>query len=175
MSIAPNTLPEGAVVEANAKGGAALGPMTVRYIVPTDTIARVFVPVPDGMAYADVEAALADAGAWVPLRGGPTSAHVGCRVRLISALVSHCEISDRVAGFDRGEVRLIACGDNWNNESGEWFIHRDDLPSDPDADRIEKMARALYPAYEGTEHLGDAWENVARAALAVVREHEAKS
>ena len=33
MSIDPNTLPEGAVVEANAKGGAALGPMTVRYIV----------------------------------------------------------------------------------------------------------------------------------------------
>jgi len=46
-------------------------------------------------------------------------------------------------------------------------------PPDPDAELVEKMARALYPAHEGTEHLGDAWENVARAALAVVREHEA--
>ena len=149
MSIDPNTLPEGAVVEANAKYGAALGPMTVRYLVPTDTITRVFVPVPDGMTLADAEAALADAGAWV-------------------------EVED-FHDIPKG----ARCRSEWSRFAGKpsrSYVHRDDLPpTDPDAELVKKMARALYPAHEGTEHLGDAWENVARAALAVVREHEAKS
>ena len=149
MSIDPNTLPDGAVVEANAKGGAALGPMTVRYIVPTDTITRVFVPVPDGMSHDEAVAALADAGAWVEVETVDDLPH-GARMR-----------------------------NNWRHgdpADDRTYVHRDDLPpTDPDAELVKKMARALYPAHEGTEHLGDAWENVARAALAVVREHEAKS
>ena len=149
MSIDPNTLPDGAVVEANAKGGAALGPMTVRYIVPTDTITRVFVPVPDGMTHDEAVAALADAGAWVEVETVDDLPH-GARMR-----------------------------NNWRHgdpADDRTYVHRDDLPpTDPDAELVKKMARALYPAHEGTEHLGDAWENVARAALAVVREHEAKS
>ena len=109
----------------------------------------VYIPVPDGMTYADAEAALADAGAWVEVDLGNAIPN-GARMRK--------------------EWR-------WAQPAGyRHWVHRDDLPpTDPDADLIEKMARALYPAYEGTEHLGDAWENVARAALAVVREHEAKS
>ena len=148
MSIDPKTLPEGAVVEAKAKYGAWLGPMTVRYIVPTDTITRVFVPVPEGMTLADAEAALADAGAWVGVIDP-----------------AHCPDGARMMN-------------RWTNGLGgdDLYVHRDDLPpTDPDAELVKKMARALYPAHEGTEHLGDAWENVARAALAVVREHEAKS
>ena len=147
MSIDPKTLPEGAVVEAKAKYGAWLGPMTVRYIVPTDTIARVFVPVPDGMAYADAEAALADAGAWV-----------------------------EVAGWD-----VVPDGARLRNEwlrgrtGDRTYIHRDDLPpTDPDAELVEKMARAM----QGKDGFGEAefgaiYEARARAALAVVREHEA--
>ena len=153
MSIDPNTLPEGAVVEANAKYGAALGPMTVRYLVPTDTIARVFVPVPDGMAYADAEAALADAGAWVGV---------------IDPV--HCPDGARMMN-------------RWTNGLGgdNLYVHRDDLPpTDPDADLIEAMARGVRAAkgYEGPwsdvdEDLRENYRVSARAALAVVREHEA--
>jgi len=148
MSIDPNTLPDGTVVIATARGGVSLGPMFARDTVGTDTITRVFVPVPEGMTYSDAVTALADAGAWV-----------------------------EVAGWD-----VVPDGARLRNEwlrgrtGDRTYIHRDDLPpTDPDAELVKKMARALYPAHEGTEHLGDAWENVARAALAVVREHEAKS
>ena len=154
MSIDPNTLPEGAVVEANAKGGAALGPMTVRYIVPTDTIARVFVPVPDGMAYADAVAALADAGAWVEVETVDGLPH-GARMR-----------------------------NNWRQgdpADDRTYVHRDDLPpTDPDAELVEKMARGVRAAkgYEDPwsdvdEDLRENYRVSARAALAVVREHEA--
>ena len=106
-----------------------------------------YLPVPDGMTLADAEAALADAGAWV-------------------------EVED-FHDIPKG----ARCRSEWSRFAGKpsrSYVHRDDLPpTDPDAELVKKMARALYPAHEGTEHLGDAWENVARAALAVVREHEA--
>jgi hypothetical protein len=98
------------------------------------------------MTLADAEAALADAGAWVGVIDP-----------------AHCPDGARMMN-------------RWTNGLGgdDLYVHRDDLPpTDPDAELVKKIARALYPAYEGTEHLGDAWENVARAALAVVREHEA--
>ena len=153
MSIDPNTLPDGTVVEANAKGGAALGPMTVRYIVPTDTITRVFVPVPDGMAYADAEAALADAGAWVGVIDP-----------------AHCPDGARMMN-------------RWTNGLGgdDLYVHRDDLPpTDPDAELVEKMARANFElAWPGcdwatwADHTKDRYRTRASAVLAVVREHEA--
>jgi hypothetical protein len=146
MTIDPKTLPEGAVVEA----GGMIRHLNGVYN-PSEwghEVTRVFVPAPEGMTYADAEAALADAGAWVGV---------------IDPV--HCPVGARMMN-------------RWTNGLGgdDLYVHRDDLPpTDPDAELVEKMARALYPAYEGTEHLGDAWENVARAALAVVREHEAKS
>ena len=155
MSIDPNTLPEGAVVEANAKGGAALGPMTVRYIVPTDTITRVFVPVPDGMTHDEAVAALADAGAWVEV--GPfAEVPMGARYRY---------------GRRKGEFDGV----------GGYVVHRDDLPpTDPDAELVEKMARANFElAWPGcdwatwADHTKDRYRTRASAVLAVVREHEA--
>ena len=152
MSIDPNTLPEGAVVEANAKYGAALGPMTVRYLVPTDTITRVFVPVPDGMAYADAVAALADAGAWVGVIDP-----------------AHCPDGARMMN-------------RWTNGLGgdNLYVHRDDLPpADPDAELVEKMATAMCDEFhEGgwrraLPKTREKFRSRARDALAVVREHEA--
>ena len=156
MSIDPNTLPEGAVVEANAKGGAALGPMTVRYIVPTDTITRVFVPVPDGMTHTDAEAALADAGAWV-------------EVETVNGLPHGARMRNNWRQGDPADDRT--------------YVHRDDLPpTDPDAELVEKMARANFElAWPGcdwatwADHTKDRYRTRASAVLAVVREHEAKS
>ena len=156
MSIDPNTLPEGAVVEANAKGGAALGPMTVRYIVPTDTITRVFVPVPDGMTHDEAVAALADAGAWV-------------EVETVNGLPHGARMRNNWRQGDPADDRT--------------YVHRDDLPpTDPDAELVEKMARANFElAWPGcdwatwADHTKDRYRTRASAVLAVVREHEAKS
>lgn len=127
MSIDPNTLPEGAVVEANAKYGAALGPMTVRYLVPTDTITRVFVPVPDGMTLADAEAALADAGAWVGV---------------IDPV--HCPVGARMMN-------------RWTNGLGgdNLYVHRDDLPpTDPDAELVAAIEKSVpIGSWDGREVL----------------------
>ena len=152
MSIDPNTLPEDAVVEANAKYGAALGPMTVRYLVPTDTITRVFVPVPDGMTLADAEAALADAGAWVGVIDP-----------------AHCPDGARMMN-------------RWTNGLGgdNLYVHRDDLPpTDPDAELVEAIAADLDKAWKACRSWdyevqpAPVFSDLARAALAVVREHEA--
>ena len=128
MSIDPNTLPDGAVVEANAKYGAALGPMTVRYIVPTDTIARVFVPVPDGMAYADAEAALADAGAWVEVSDFP-DVPMNARYRY-----------ERRKGLSKPK---------------RYLVHRDDLPpTDPDAELVAAIEKSVpIGSWDGREVL----------------------
>jgi len=63
------------------------------------------------------------------------------------------------------------------------YIHRDDLPpTDPDAELVEAIAFALYQEAGGLDHPRmssasdrDHYLPNARAALAVVREHEAKS
>ena len=153
MSIDPNTLPEGAVVEANAKGGAALGPMTVRYIVPTDTITRVFVPVPDGMTLADAVAALADAGAWV-------------EVETVNGLPHGARMRNNWRQGDPADDRT--------------YVHRDDLPpTDPDAELVESIAADLDKAWKACKSWdyevqpAPVFSDLARAALAVVREHEA--
>ena len=124
-----------------------------RYIVPTDTIARVFVPVPDGMAYADAVAALADAGAWVEVPDFP-DVPMNARYRY-----------ERRKGLS-GPKRYL--------------VHRDDLPpTGPDAELAEKMARAeadadsMPPWHCDDDPNRPAYLRRARAALAIVREHEA--
>lgn len=109
----------------------------------------------DGLTCEDIEAALADAGAWVEV-GSLDDIASGARVRMEWLL--------------------------WEGR-GRYYVHRDDLPpADPDAELVEKMARGIRAA-KGYE---DPWGNVvedlrenyrvsARAALAVVREHEARS
>ena len=128
MSIDPNTLPEGAVVEANAKGGAALGPMTVRYIVPTDTITRVFVPVPDGMTHDEAVAALADAGAWV-------------EVETVNGLPHGARMRNNWRQGDPADDRT--------------YVHRDDLPpTDPDAELVAAIEKSVpIGSWDGREVL----------------------
>ena len=62
------------------------------------------------------------------------------------------------------------------------YVHRDDLPpTDPDADLIEAMARAMCDEFhEGgwgraLPNTREKFSRRARAALAALREHEAKS
>ena len=151
MSIDPNTLPEGAVVEA----GGMIRHLNGVYN-PSEwghEVTRVFVPAPEGMTYADAVTALADAGAWVGV---------------IDPV--HCPDGARMMN-------------RWTNGLGgdNLYVHRDDLPpTDPDADLIEAMARGVRAAkgYEGPwsdvdEDLRENYRVSARAALAVVREHEA--
>lgn len=101
----------------------------------------VYIPVPEGMTYADAEAALADAGAWVevePVEDIPRGARIRMEWRYLESRSRH-------------------------------YIHRDDLPpADPDAELVEAIAEAILRSKD-TPH------DWARAALAVVREHEAKS
>ena len=115
-----------------------------------------YVPVPDGMTLADAEAALADAGAWV-------------EVETVNGLPHGARMRNNWRQGDPADDRT--------------YVHRDDLPpTDPDADLIEKMARATaldaasaLPWEDRSEANRDEWRSLARAALAVVREHEAKS
>jgi len=150
MSIDPKTLPEGAVVEA----GGMIRHLNGVYN-PSEwghEVTRVFVPAPEGMTYADAEAALADAGAWV-----------------------------EVAGWD-----VVPDGARLRNEwlrgrtGDRTYIHRDDLPpTDPDAELVEAIAADLDKAWKACKSWdyevqpAPVFSDLARAALAVVREHEA--
>ena len=170
MSIDPITLPDGTVVETNTGAlcfkdgdGRQLSRLELgdRRAFGWDdrTIVRTYTPdpTPDQEVPRDEWANIA----------------VGSRVRIVE-----------VSG-DEHTVTLDYVTDEpwlWTTDHGydlarvaRVYLLDAPTPPDPDAELVKKMARALYPAHEGTEHLGDAWENVARAALAVVREHEAKS
>ena len=88
-----------------------------------------YLPVPDGMAYADAEAALADAGAWVEVPDFP-DVPMNARYRY-----------ERRKGLSKPKCYLV---------------HRDDLPpTDPDAELVEDMARAGHAAVEAPI----AWED----------------
>ena len=164
MSIDPITLPDGTVVEIERcvfaireDGQISSGFVGGAPFMPTRPITRVFVPVPDGMTYADAVTALADAGAWVEVEDHRQLPE-GARVR---------------------EERQWAFG----MQNASRWVHRDDLPpADPDAELVEKMARAAaleaasaLPWEDRSEANRDEWRDMARAALAALREHEAKS
>ena len=149
MTIDPTTVPIGAVVQCDPTGVRTHLRNTE---CPEMGITRVFVPVPDGMTLADAEAALADAGAWVGVIDP-----------------AHCPDGARMMN-------------RWTNGLGgdDLYVHRDDLPpTDPDADLIEAMARAMCDEFhEGgwgraLPKTREKFRRRARAALAVVREHEA--
>ena len=152
MSIDPNTLPEGAVVEA----GGMIRHLNGVYN-PSEwghEVTRVFVPAPEGMTYADAVTALADAGAWVEVPDFP-DVPMNARYRY-----------ERRKGL---------------SEPKRYLVHRDDLPpTDPDAELIEAMARAAHVASPGVaswedreEFVREEYRIVARATLAALREHEA--
>ena len=111
----------------------------------------------DGLTCEDIEAALADVGAWVEVPDFP-DVPMNARYRY-----------ERRKGLSKPK---------------RYLVHRDDLPpTDPDADLIEAMARGMYatlypqavPWDDRDGLVCDTFRTEARAALAVVREHEAKS
>jgi len=146
MSIDPTTLPEGAVVRCFA------GPTIHALDHLCREVTTVYVPVPDGMTYADAVAALADAGAWVGVIDP-----------------AHCPDGARMMN-------------RWTNGLGgdNLYVHRDDLPpTDPDAELVEAIAADLDKAWKACKSWdyevqpAPVFSDLARAALAVVREHEA--
>ena len=145
MTIDPTTVPIGAVVQCDPTGVRTHLRNTE---CPEMGITRVFVPVPDGMTHDEAVAALADAGAWV-------------EVETVNGLPHGARMRNNWRQGDPADDRT--------------YVHRDDLPpTDPDAELVEKMARAM----QGKDGFGEAefgaiYEARARAALAVVREHGA--
>ena len=120
-------------------------------------ITRVFVPVPDGMTHDEAVAALADAGAWV-------------EVETVNGLPHGARMRNNWRQGDPADDRT--------------YVHRDDLPpTDPDAELVEAMARGMYatlypqavPWDDRDGLVCDTFRTEARAALAALREHEAKS
>ena len=153
MTIDPTTVPIGAVVQCDPTGVRTHLRNTE---CPEMGITRVFVPVPDGMTHDEAVAALADAGAWV-------------EVPYFSDLPngSRCRSEWRKGGLGL-----------------RYLVHRDDLPpTDPDAELVEAMARGMYatlypqavPWDDRDGLVCDTFRTEARAALAALREHEAKS
>ena len=151
MTIDPTTVPIGAVVQCDPTGVRTHLRNTE---CPEMGITRVFVPVPDGMTHDEAVAALADAGAWV-------------EVETVNGLPHGARMRNNWRQGDPADDRT--------------YVHRDDLPpTDPDADLIEAMARAAWVAVITSRPWEDAGIDEregqlteARAALAVVREHEA--
>ena len=153
MTIDPTTVPIGAVVQCDPTGVRTHLRNTE---CPEMGITRVFVPVPDGMTHDEAVAALADAGAWVEVE------------------------------YFHDIPEGARCRSEWSRFAGKpsrSYVHRDDLPpTDPDAELVEDMARAGHAAVEApiawedrSEPFRDEYRTIARAALAALREHEAKS
>jgi hypothetical protein len=173
MSIDPNTLPDGTVVEAsdgvlNFKDGDGRQPnrgdLGDGDPIPWygRTIVRTYTPdpTPDQEVPRDEWANIA-VGSRVRIVEVDGDEHT-VTVDYVSPAADVVWLYDEDHDYDGAKIARV-------------YLLDAPTPPDPDAELVKKMARALYPAHEGTEHLGDAWENVARAALAVVREHEAKS
>ena len=124
MSIDPTTVPIGAVVQCDPTGVRTHLRNTE---CPEMGITRVFVPVPDGMAYADAEAALVDAGAWVGVIDP-----------------AHCPDGARMMN-------------RWTNGLGgdDLYVHRDDLPpTDPDAELVAAIEKSVpIGSWDGREVL----------------------
>ena len=152
MTIDPTTVPIGAVVQCDPTGVRTHLRNTE---CPKMGITRVFVPVPEGMTLADAEAALADAGAWVEVPDFP-DVPMNARYRY-----------ERRKGLSKPK---------------RYLVHRDDLPpTDPDAELVKAIAADLDKAWKACKswhyevHPAPVFSDLARAALAALREHEAKS
>ena len=150
MTIDPTTVPIGAVVQCDPTGVRTHLRNTE---CPEMGITRVFVPVPDGMTHDEAVAALADAGAWV-------------EVETVNGLPHGARMRNNWRQGDPADDRT--------------YVHRDDLPpTDPDAELVESIAADLDKAWKACKSWdyevqpAPVFSDLARAALAVVREYEA--
>lgn len=174
MTIHPKTLPDGVVAEVDHgncieprylyDGGTRVHPDASTVPLGGRSVARVFVPVPDGVAYDDALRAVNDARPWVPLPDGPKAEHKGARLRRdYMGSVDHLTHGGKQEG-------------HWFSSDGtlHWFVHPDDVP-DPDADLIEriadKMAALGYEPVAGQTYAAF-MRDYARAALAAIREDQ---
>ena len=125
MTIDPTTVPIGAVVQCDPTGVRTHLRNTE---CPEMGITRVFVPVPDGMAYADAVAALADAGAWV-------------EVETVNGLPHGARMRNNWRQGDPADDRT--------------YVHRDDLPpTDPDAELVAAIEKSVpIGSWDGREVL----------------------
>ena len=122
MSIDPITLPEGAFVHC-------LGGRTIHALDRLCTeVTAVYVPVPDGMTYADAVAALVDAGAWV-------------EVETVNGLPHGARMRNNWRQGDPADDRT--------------YVHRDDLPpTDPDAELVAAIEKSVpIGSWDGREVL----------------------
>ena len=125
MSIDPNTVPIGAVVQCDPTGVRTHLRNTE---CPEMGITRVFVPVPDGMTHDEAVAALADAGAWV-------------EVETVNGLPHGARMRNNWRQGDPADDRT--------------YVHRDDLPpTDPDAELVAAIEKSVpIGSWDGREVL----------------------
>ena len=177
MSIDPNTLPEGAVVETNNGNlhfkdgdGRQFSRLELGDGCPFEwddrTIVRTYTPdpTPDQEVPRDEWANIA----------------VGSRVRIVEVngddhtvtldcVTADPWLYDEDHGYDGAKVARV-------------YLLDAPTPPDPDAELVEVMARAAaleaasaLPWEDRSEANRDEWRDMARAALAALRGHEAKS
>jgi hypothetical protein len=193
MSIDPITLPDGTVVEIERcvfaireDGQISSGFVGGVPFMPTRPITRVFVPVPEGMTYSDAEAALSDAGAWVEVpdqevpRDEWANIKPGSRVRIVEVDGDEHTVTVDYVSPAADVVWLYDEDHDYDGAKiARVYLLDAPTPPDPDAELVEKMARAAWETQEGCDWadvrdgMRRAGLNEARAALAIVREHEA--
>ena len=159
MSIDPNTLPDGTVVEieqcvfAIREHGQVSGSFVMGApFTPSKPIARVFVPVPDGMTLADAEAALADAtpDQEVP-RDEWANIAVGSRVRIVevngdehTVTVDHATptwLYSKDHGYDGAKIVRV-------------YLLDAPTPPDPDAELVAAIEKSVpIGSWDGREVL----------------------
>jgi hypothetical protein len=55
---------------------------------------------------------------------------------------------------------------------GRYYVHPDDVPADPDAELVERVAETLAPWMSATVEVTDYIRNCARGAIALIRAHD---
>ena len=180
MSIDPNTLPDGTVVETNNGAlcfkdgdGRQLSRLELGDGCPFEwddrTIVRTYTPdpTPDQEVPRDEWANIA-VGSRVRIVEVDGDEHT-VKVDYVSPAADVVWLYDEDHDYDGAKIARV-------------YLLDAPTPPDPDAEAVEVMARAAaleaasaLPWEDRSEANRDEWRDMARAALAALREHEAKS